>query len=222
MANRLALAYRRAFFHVYGWATLRLYDELAWAYDPVSSFVSAGRWGDWRAIALDYVAGPRVLELGFGTGELLIAMRARGLTVVGLDFSCAMHRVAARKLARHDVQASRVRGQAEELPFSSGAFDTVVSTFPAGYILETSTLREIARVLTPSGRLVIGGLIVQLPRSPRYPLSIIPNGSWDRLWAYVQATAAEAGLACALVWREDDLARVPVIVGTRCGAEARQ
>lgn len=219
MTSRLNRAYRRAFYHLYGWATLRLYDELAWAYDPISRFVSAGRWGAWRALALDYVVGPRVLEVGFGTGELLIALHRRGLTVVGLDLSRAMHRVTRRKLARQGVAVPLVRGVAERLPFADASFDTVLSTFPAGYIFHIETLQEVRRVLTPGGRLVIGALIVELPRSLKRPLSIVPNGSADRLWEYVQAQMAEAGLNAAVTWHQDGPARVPVIVCTKSLSE---
>lgn len=217
MANRLLTVYRRAFYHAYGWATLRLYDELAWAYDPVSRFVSAGRWDAWRRFALDYVAGERVLELGFGTGELLMEMQRRGLAVTGLDLSRSMHRVLKRKAGKVQMDLPRVLGRAEALPFASGAFDSVVSTFPAGYIAELQTLREVERVLAPGGRLVIAGLTVQLPRSARYPLSVAPDGSWSRLWAYFAGVAGEAGLTCTVTWRQDGRARVPVIVGTRAG-----
>ena len=44
----------------------------------------------------------------------------------------------------------------------TAAFDTVLATFPAGYVLEESTLREARRVLTKEGRLVILGLWVQV------------------------------------------------------------
>ncbi len=214
MANRLLAVYRRAFFHAYGWATLRLYDELAWAYDPISRFVSAGRWDAWRRFALEYVVGPRVLELGFGTGELLLAMRRQGVAAIGLDLSRPMHRVLGRKAAAQGVAVPRLLARAEALPFPSRSFDTVVSTFPAGYILEPSTLREVRRVLAADGRLVIAGLIVQIPHSARYPLSIVPEGTWPRLWGYFEGVAEGAGLACTVSWRQDGRARVPVIVCT--------
>lgn len=54
----------------YYWLAERLYNELAWAYDPVSWLVSLGQWDVWRKGALDYLTGKRILEIGFGTGEL--------------------------------------------------------------------------------------------------------------------------------------------------------
>lgn len=205
--------FQRAFSRVYGWATLRLYKELAWAYDPISRFVSAGRWDAWRRFALDYAHG-RVLEIGFGTGELLIALAQRGLSVVGVDASREMQRVTARKLRRLSLTPPRCLARANGLPFPSAAFDTILSTFPAGYILEVASLRELARVLQPGGRLVIVGLAVELPMSWRYPLSIVP-GTWEPLWAYFLEAANEAGLAAQVVWREDGSARVPVVIATR-------
>jgi len=82
------------------WATYRLYHEFAWAYDVVSWLVSLGHWAGWRRIALDHVIGRRVLEVGFGTGELLIEMACRDLHVYGLECSPAMQRVTARKMVR--------------------------------------------------------------------------------------------------------------------------
>lgn len=211
---RRSTPFQRVFLRVYGWATLRLYKELAWAYDPISRFVSAGRWDAWRWLALDYVAGPRVLEVGFGTGELLLALRCAGIEAVGVDASREMHRVAARKLRDRGVTAPRLLASAFTLPFVSGSFDTVVSTFPAGFILQVEALRELARVLRPDGRLVIVGLAVELPNSLRYPLSIVP-GTWGPLWVYFERVAGEAGLVAQVEWREDPPARVPVIAARR-------
>ncbi|MCS6844103.1 MAG: hypothetical protein NZ528_07260, partial [Caldilineales bacterium] len=56
------------FARLYLWATQRLYNEFAWAYDAVAWLVSGGRWDRWRRLALDYVVGQPILEVGFGTG----------------------------------------------------------------------------------------------------------------------------------------------------------
>src|SRR5262249_29890437 len=43
----------------------------------------------------------------------------------------------------------------QRLPFDDASFDDVVSTFPTEYIADPKTIREIARVLRPGGRLII-------------------------------------------------------------------
>ncbi|HOG46271.1 MAG TPA: class I SAM-dependent methyltransferase, partial [Anaerolineae bacterium] len=146
----------------YRWATERLYHEFAWAYDAVSWLVSLGRWSGWRRQALAYVGGPRVLELGFGTGELLIEMAGRGWQAVGLERSPAMQRVTARKLRRQGLRVPRLCGAAQALPLAAASLDAIVATFPADYILAPGTWHEAARALRPGGRLVIAGLFVEL------------------------------------------------------------
>jgi ubiquinone/menaquinone biosynthesis C-methylase UbiE len=157
------------FARLYLWASYRLYNELVWAYDLASWLVSFGRWAGWRRRALDYLTGQRVLEVGFGTGELLAEMARQGLNVVGLELSSPMHGLTARKLARRGLTVPRVRGAVQAAPFADGQFDSIVSTFPAGYILEDVSLREIARLLrvpdpasgVAGGRLIVVGMILR-------------------------------------------------------------
>ena len=94
---------------LYLWACQRLYYEFAWSYDLVSWLVSAGRWDTWRCAALAYlrVEGStqqdmdyRVLEIGFGTGELLVTMAQHGFTIYGLELSHVMQRVTQGKITR--------------------------------------------------------------------------------------------------------------------------
>ena len=153
----------------YLWFTDRLYNELAWAYDFISSVVSLGQWSIWRKQALAYITGKKILEIGFGTGELLIELKRRGFATYGLEVSSAMQQITAGKLGRLGLLCiSRVCGKAQQLPFKSEYFDTVIVTFPAQYIFDPSTLAEIARVLRspdeegniPPGRLVIVGLTI--------------------------------------------------------------
>lgn len=142
---------------LYRWACHRLYNEFAWTYDGVSWLVSLGHWWDWRRAALDYLVGPRVLEVGFGTGDLLIEMARQGWDIHGLELSPAMHRITAYKMRRHGVWTPRVRGLVQAMPFPDGAFNSIVSTFPAEFIVQPPTWQEFGRVLAPGGRLVVTG-----------------------------------------------------------------
>jgi len=142
------------------WALLRLgfrllYREMAWSYDLVSRIVSLGHWRDWQRAAVRYALGPRLLDLAFGTGNLLLDWHAAGIRPVGIDLSPQMARIAARKLRAQGRPLALMQGRAQALPFAAAAFDSVVSTFPAGFILEWATVEEVGRVLRPGGRFVV-------------------------------------------------------------------
>jgi ubiquinone/menaquinone biosynthesis C-methylase UbiE len=148
---------------LYLWACERLYHELAPGYDVISRLVSAGAWPAWRRSVVPHIHGTRVLEIGFGTGELLGELAGlQSIRVTGLDLSPQMQAVAARRLADQGEGAPRVQAAAGTMPFGDRSFDTVVATFPAPYILEPDTLAECARVLQGGGRLVVGGLWVRV------------------------------------------------------------
>ena len=155
------------------WALLRsgfrlLYREMAWSYDLVSRVVSLGHWRDWQRVAKRYAHGPRVLDLAFGTGSLLLDWHAVGVTPVGVDLSPQMARIAARKLRARGLPLTLARGRAQALPFADVTFDSVVSTFPAEFILERATVAEVTRVLRPGGRFIV---VVGASLTGRDPLS---------------------------------------------------
>ena len=135
-----------------------LYHELAWTYDLVAWLVSFGQWKAWGRAAIPRLRGPRVLELAHGPGHLLVAMTRAGFTPVGLDLSPQMGRLAQAGLRRVSSPVSApglVRARAQAMPFRSGMFDSVVSTFPAEFIVQAETLKEIARVLKNDGCAVV-------------------------------------------------------------------
>ena len=132
-----------------------LYNPLAWMYDWVSSVVSLGLWHDWQRASLPEIRGQRVLEVGFGTGEMLLELEKSGYGLAGLDLSRRMAGIAQQKLRRRGVGVPLVRGRGEQLPFADAAFDTVLSTFPAKFMVDADTLSEVARVLCPGGRAVV-------------------------------------------------------------------
>lgn len=197
---------------LYLWACERLYHELAPSYDLVSRLVSAGAWPRWRRLALAHVHGSRLLEIGFGTGELLAEAVGRGWDVTGLELSPAMHAVAA---ARPGLAAARVQARAQAMPFACASFDSILATFPAPYILEPATLCECRRVLRSGGRLVVAGLWVRLARPELRPLA--PVFYADPPVAQLEAIACrlqEAGFQAAWHWAAMGWAELPILVGT--------
>jgi ubiquinone/menaquinone biosynthesis C-methylase UbiE len=100
-------------------------------------------------------AGGNILEIGFGTGLNLPHYPAavRKLTVV--DPNAGMHRLAQKRIEQSRIEVDRRVLSGESLPFETGAFDCVVSTFTLCSIENVSqALAELWRVLGPGGRLL--------------------------------------------------------------------
>lgn len=138
MADPLVAEYAKAAKH---------YDE-KWAF-----YVEATTRETLRRLPL--AAASRVLDVGCGTGELLRRVRANvpDAVLAGLDPVPEMLDVAREKLGgRDDLRV----GYADRLPWNAGTFDVVVSCNMFHYISEPLTaLREMARVLRPTGALVL-------------------------------------------------------------------
>lgn len=153
--------FQRCLIRCYRWLTELLYHQFAWAYDAVAWFVSWGQWSKWRLDALAYLSDGDILEVGFGTGALLIEMAKRGQSVVGLETSRQMQRVTGRKLQRERLIVNRVQGRTQALPFPHSSFNTIVATFPANFIAEETSLCEFYRILKEKGQVVVVGINVQ-------------------------------------------------------------
>jgi ubiquinone/menaquinone biosynthesis C-methylase UbiE len=135
-----------------------LYNELAFTYDTVSYIVSLGAWRCWHRASIKILPDSSngiILEIAHGTGDLQIDLKNAGYQTIGYDLSPNMGRIAQRKLSKAKLSESLLRGKAQELPFSSGIFPAVVTTFPTAFIIAPATLKEIHRVLVPDGTLII-------------------------------------------------------------------
>jgi demethylmenaquinone methyltransferase/2-methoxy-6-polyprenyl-1,4-benzoquinol methylase len=132
----------------------------------VLSFGQDPRWRAALVRALDPQPGQEVLDVATGTGMVAFALARRGCRVVGLDQSEDMLGQAEAKLRREPgLEVSFVRGEAERLPFPEGRFDGLSFTYLLRYVDDPeATLRELARVVRPGGRIAM--LEFGVPVSP--------------------------------------------------------
>ncbi len=138
-----------------GWFLQHLYTDLAWAYDLVASLTSVGQWWRWQTAVDECLPDGRLLEVGHGTGRLLRRQLRAGRSVVGMDLSRQMIRIASRRLEQAGLPRILVRARAQALPFAAGTFNGAYATFPSKFILEPDTCAEVLRALTPEGVFVI-------------------------------------------------------------------
>lgn len=162
------------------------------------------RLQDAAAAATGSGAG-RLLELGTGTGEsaLRVLSRHTSASLVGIDTSADMLRVARSRLPGADLRVSRL-----EDPLPDGPFGLVFSVLAIHHLDgpgKADLFRRVAAVLTPGGRFVIGDVVVPddpaeatTPLSPDYDL---PSPVPDQL-----AWLADAGFETSVVWTSGDLA----------------
>jgi demethylmenaquinone methyltransferase / 2-methoxy-6-polyprenyl-1,4-benzoquinol methylase len=135
---------------------LELFRELPRHYDLLSSALSFGQDPRWRRALVEAAApvpGAGVLDVATGTGMVAAELLARtDCTVVGIDQSAQMLGAARARFAGNP-RVELLEGQAESLPFADHSFDALTFTYLLRYVDDpAATLRELARVVRPGGR----------------------------------------------------------------------
>jgi ubiquinone/menaquinone biosynthesis C-methylase UbiE len=100
--------------------------------------------------------GQRVLDLGCGTGSLLIQLKRLHpeTEAVGLDPDPKALARARRKAARAALSVQFDQGFGDELPYSEASFDLVLSSLMFHHLpaeAKGKSLRSVRRVLKPNG-----------------------------------------------------------------------
>ncbi len=138
---------------------------------------SPDAWGAWRVPEaqlrlLPSVTDMAVLELGCGGGQWSVWLAQQGARVTGVDLSERQLYHARCNLPVAGVTANLIQGSAEQLPFTGGVFDLVLSDHGAmSWGDPERTVPEVARVLRA------GGILVFCSTSPLFSMCWEDAGS---------------------------------------------
>lgn len=146
---------RRRYVHALGFRSLnRMFDPLLRATMQDARF---------KAALLEQAGiepGHNVLDLGCGTGTLLLMLQAArpDVTAMGIDGDWSILALAAAKGRRAGQRLRLVTAFADRLPFAANRFDRVVSTLLLHHLdraTKCAALAEVFRVLRPGGEIHI-------------------------------------------------------------------
>ena len=128
-----------------------------------------------------------LLEVGSGTGALLVAAAGRVPRVVGVDIAMRWLHLSRRRFLDHGLPVPpHVCACAERLPFPDGSFDVVMSAATLEMTRDPGqALAECARVLAPRGTVLVNtGNRFSLAREPHVQLwgvGFLPR-RWQVAW----------------------------------------
>ncbi|MFJ8915458.1 class I SAM-dependent methyltransferase [Amycolatopsis sp. NPDC102389] len=144
----------------------RYWDGKSRNYDREMQFMDRKLFGDSRAWACGQATGD-VLEVAVGTG-LNLPLYPGEVTLTGIDLGDGMLAIARARAERLGHPVTLRRADAHDLPFDAESFDTVVCTLGLCAIPDDGkALREMARVLRPTGRLILLDHIASSSRAIR-------------------------------------------------------
>jgi demethylmenaquinone methyltransferase/2-methoxy-6-polyprenyl-1,4-benzoquinol methylase len=140
-----------------------VFSSVASKYDVMNDAMSMGIHRVWKDAMMDWLAprpNQRLLDVAGGTGDIAFRFlkRAPGASAVVCDLTEGML-VAGRERAEAEAMADRldwVVGDAMDLPFDAGTFDTYTISFGIRNVTRIhDALSEAYRVLRPGGRIMV-------------------------------------------------------------------
>ena len=140
----------------------KMFDAISKNYDGLNRVISLGIDVKWRKKVVKIVGKNKpkqILDIATGTGDLALMMaKLSPDKIIGLDISEGMLAVGKEKIAKVNLseKIEMVVGDSEEMPFDDDTFDAITVSFGVRNFANLDKgIKEIARVLKPSGVLVI-------------------------------------------------------------------
>jgi SAM-dependent methyltransferase len=130
-------------------------SDLARSFDDVATAYDFGR-PRYDGHAIDAIAaaaggGPRLLDVGAGTGRLSGPLLEKGFDVVAVEPLDAMRAILTREIGADRALA----GRAEELPLPDASVDGAVCSDAWHWFDGARAADELARVIKPGGGMVV-------------------------------------------------------------------
>ena len=130
------------------------YQRLSPLYDLMEG-MAEGRYRPWREKLWALVEGPRVLEVGVGTGKNM-PYWPKGLQMTAIDLTPGMLDFAHRRAKELGLTANLQLGDVQSLDFPGHTFDAAIATFVFCSVPDPVLgLRELARVVRPGGQVLL-------------------------------------------------------------------
>ena len=140
----------------------KMFDNISNEYDSLNRVISFGIDISWRKKIVNILKkqNPKnILDIATGTGDLAIELcKTNAKKIIGLDISKGMLSVGIEKIKNKKLEniIEMVIGDSENLSFEDNYFDAVTISFGVrNFETLEKGLKEIYRVLKPSGKLVI-------------------------------------------------------------------
>jgi len=129
-------------------------DQGDWNYQGVVGWASRQRF-DMVTRLLGTTVVDRLLEVGYGSGLFMPELARHTVHLDGVDVHLMTDEVE-EVLAVRFIKAELRTGTIHELPYSTDTFDTIVIVSTLEFVDDLDeALTEVARVLKPSGQLVV-------------------------------------------------------------------
>ncbi len=140
-----------------------MFDSIAYRYDFLNRFLSAGIDVIWRKKAINMLKSiqpQKVLDVATGTADVALMTYniLKPKKIIGIDISEGMLDIGRKKIEEKNLQhiIELYSGDSEQIHFADNEFDAITVAFGVRNFQNLlKGLQEMKRVLQPGGKLVV-------------------------------------------------------------------